>query len=135
MQVFISNQVCKFYMTSSYIYFILKEKSYIIQFISKLNQFESLNMSMLPQIENSTHKLYVGNSKKEINFHNVFSWNTIKCDLCEHTASKSTVLKRLLTIRHKNKCGLKKKKIHFEFMLNMWYNYHFQNCTKNKVKL
>ena len=54
-------------------FFILKEKSYIIQFISKLNQFESLNMSMVPQIENITHKLYVGNSKKEINLHNIFS--------------------------------------------------------------
>ena len=129
MQVFISNQVCKFYMTSSYIYFIFKEKSYIIQFISKLNQFESLNMSMVPQIENITHKLYVGNSKKEINFHNIFSWNTIKCDLCEHTASKSTVLKRLVTIKHKNKCAFLIKSL-LNFMVNMWYNYHIQNCTK-----
>ena len=75
-------------MTCSYIYFILKEKSYIIQFISKLNKFESLNMSMVPQIENLTHKLDIGNSKKEINIHDIFSGNTIKCDLCEYTASK-----------------------------------------------
>ena len=105
MQVFNSNQVCKFYMTSSYIYFILKEKRFIIQFVSKLNQFKSLNISMLPQIENITHKLYVGSSQKEINLHDIFSWNTIKCDLCEHTASKSTVLNCLVTIKHKNKCA------------------------------
>ena len=123
MQVFISNQVCKFYMTSSYIYFIFKEKSYIIQFISKLNQFESLNMSMVPQIENITHKLYVGNSKKEINFHNIFSWNTIKCDLCEHTASKSTVLKRLVTIKHKNKCAffLNPFRIYVKYVIQLSY--------------
>ena len=48
MQVFKNNQVSKIDMTCFYIYFILKGNSYIIQFISKLNQFESLNMSMLP---------------------------------------------------------------------------------------
>ena len=100
MQVFNNNQVCRFYMTCSYIYFILKENSYIIQFISKLNQFESLNMSMVPQIENPTHKLDIGNSKKEINIHDIFIGNKIKCDLCEYTASKSTVLKHLVNIKH-----------------------------------
>ena len=59
---------------------------------------------MVPQIENPTHKLDIGNSKKEINIHDIFSENKIKCDLCEHTVSKITVLKRLVTIKHKNKC-------------------------------
>ena len=54
----------------------------IIQFISKLNHFESLNMSMVPQIENPTNKLDIGNSKKEIHIHNIFIENKIKCDLC-----------------------------------------------------
>ena len=64
MQVFKNNQVCKIDITCFYIYFILKENSYIIQFISKHNQFESLNMSMVPQIENPTHKLDISTSKK-----------------------------------------------------------------------
>ena len=51
MQVFNNNQACRFYMTCSYIYFISKENSYIIKSTSKLNQFESLNMSMVPKIE------------------------------------------------------------------------------------
>ena len=69
-------------MTFSYIYILLKEKSYIIQFVSKLIQFESLNMSMVPQIRNLTHKLDIGNSKKEIKIHDIFSGNKIKCELC-----------------------------------------------------
>ena len=73
MQVFNNNQDCKFDMTRSYIYCILKENSYIIQFISKLNQFELQNMSMLPPIENLTHKLDIGNSKKKINIQDIFS--------------------------------------------------------------
>ena len=64
MQVFNNKPVCKFDMTCSYIYFISKEMSYIIQFISKPNQFESLNMSLVPEIENRKHKLDIGNSKK-----------------------------------------------------------------------
>ena len=72
MQVFRNNQVCKIDMTCVY---ILKENSYMIQFISKLNQFESLNMSIVPQIENPTHKLDIGNSKKDLNIHNIFSAN------------------------------------------------------------
>ena len=52
-------------MTCSYIYFILEENSYKIQIISKFNQFESLNMSMVPQIEDPTHKLDSVNSKKK----------------------------------------------------------------------
>ena len=100
MQVFKNDQVCKIDKTCFNIYFILKENSYIIHFISKLYQFESLNMSVVPQIENPTHKLDVGNSKKEINIHNIFSMNKIKCDLCKYTANKSTVLKHLVIIRH-----------------------------------
>ena len=61
---------------------------------------------MVPQIENLTHKLDIGNSKKEINILDIFSGNQIKCDLCEYTASKITVLKSLLTIKHKNKCAV-----------------------------
>ena len=61
-------------------------------------------MSMVPQIDDLTHKLDIGNCKKEINIHDSFSWNKIKCDLCEYTASKSTVLKRFVTINHSNKC-------------------------------
>ena len=100
MQVFNNNQVCRSYVTCSYINFILKENSYIIQFLSKLNQFESLNMSIVPQIENPTHQLYIGNSKKEININDIFIKDKIKCDLCEYTASKSTFLKHLVTIKH-----------------------------------
>ena len=55
---------------------------------------------MVPQIENPTHKLDIGNSKKEINIHDIFSANKIKCDLCEYTANKSTVQKRLVIIKH-----------------------------------
>ena len=47
---------------------------------------------MLPNIENLTNKFDIGNSKNKINIHDIFSGNKIKCDLCEHTASKSTVL-------------------------------------------
>ena len=100
MQVFKNNKVCKTDMTCFYIYFILKENSYIIQFIRKLNQFESLNMSMVPQIDNPSHKLDIGNSKKEINIHDIFSANKTKCNLCEYTANKSPVLKRLVIIKH-----------------------------------
>ena len=57
-------------------------------------------MSMVPKIENPTHKLDIGNSKKEINKHNIFIGNKIKWDLCEYTASKRTVLKHLVTINH-----------------------------------
>ena len=64
MQIFKNNQVFKIDMTCFYMYFIVKENSYIIQFISKLNQFESLNMSMVPHTENPTHKLDIGKSKK-----------------------------------------------------------------------
>ena len=62
--------------------------------------------SELIQIDNLTHKFEIGNCKKEINIHDIFSGNKIKCDLCEYTASKSTVLKRLVTIKHKNKCAV-----------------------------
>ena len=55
---------------------------------------------MVPQIENPTHKLDIVNSKKEINIHDIFMGNKIKCDLCEYTASKSNVLKNLVTIEH-----------------------------------
>ena len=55
---------------------------------------------MVPQIENPTHKLDNVNSKKEINIHDIFMGNKIKCDLCEYTASESTVLKNLVTIKH-----------------------------------
>ena len=48
-----------------------------------------------------THKLDIGNSKKEINGHDIFSENKIKCDLCEYTASTSTVLKHHVTINLK----------------------------------
>ena len=85
MLVFNDNQIRKFYKTCSYIYFIFKEKTYIIYFISIFNQFESLNMSMVPQIDDLAHKL---------------------CDLCEYTVSKSTVLKRFVTIKHSNKCAV-----------------------------
>ena len=44
-------------------------------------------MSMVPQIENPTHKLDIGNSKKYINKHDIFNAN--KCDLCEYTAKKA----------------------------------------------
>ena len=108
MQVFNNNQECKFDMTRSYIYFILKENSYIIQFISKLNQFELQNMSMLPPIENLTHKLDIGNSKKKNNIQDIFSGNKIKWDPCEYTASKSSVLKSIVTIKHKKVCSLLK---------------------------
>ena len=66
MQVFNNKQVCKFDMNCSYVYFILKERSYIIQFTRKLNQIESLNMSMVPQIRNLTHnyKILVTARKK-----------------------------------------------------------------------
>ena len=100
MQVFKNNQVCKIDMTCFYINFILKENSYVIQFVSKPNQFESLNMSMVPQIENLTQKLDIGNSKKKNNIHYIFSANKIKCDLWEYTANKSTILKRLAIIKH-----------------------------------
>ena len=62
MQVFKNNHVCKIDLTCFYIYFILKENSYMIQFVSKPNQFISLNMNMVPQIENPTHKLHIGKS-------------------------------------------------------------------------
>ena len=55
MQVFNNKQVCKFDINCSYVYFILKEKSHLIHFICKLNQIESLNMRMVPQIRNPTH--------------------------------------------------------------------------------
>ena len=53
-----------------------------------------------------THKLDIGNSKKEINGHDIFSENKIKCDLSEHTVSKGTFLKRLVTNRHTNICAI-----------------------------
>ena len=34
------------------------------------------------------------------NIHDIFSGNKIKCDLCKYTANKSTVLKRLVIIKH-----------------------------------
>ena len=93
MQLSNSNQVCKIDMTWSFIYFIFKEKSYIIQFISTPNQFDSLNMSMVPDIDILTDKLDIGNSKKkQINIHDIFSGNKIKCDLCEPSASKRNVV-------------------------------------------
>ena len=95
-----NNKVCNLYITCSQIYFIFKEKSYIIHFISQFNQFESLNTSMVPKINNLTQKLDIGNCKKKINIHDIFSGNKVKCDLCEYTASKSTVLKRLVIIKH-----------------------------------
>jgi hypothetical protein len=55
---------------------------------------------MVPQIENPTHKLDIGNSKKEINIHDICSADEIKSDLCEYTANKSTLLKRLVIIKH-----------------------------------
>ena len=106
MQIFNSSQIRKFGITCYYIYFILNEKGYIIQFISKLNKFESLTKSMVPQIENLTHILDIGNTKREINIWDNFSENKIKYDLFEHTASKSTVLRRLVIIKHEILCSL-----------------------------
>ena len=128
MHVFNNSQVCEFNMTCFYIYFILKEKSYIIQFISKLNKFESLSISMVPQIENLTHKLDIGSSKKKINIQDIFSGNKIKWDLCEYTASKSSVLKSIVTIKHKKVCSLLKSL--WNFMQTIWYNVHIPNSTK-----
>ena len=73
---------------------------------------------MVPSIHNLTHKLDIGNCKKEINIHDIFSGNKIKCDLFEYTASKSTVLKRLVTIMYSNKCVQS-----FEIPMTFYENY------------
>ena len=51
-------------------------------------------------MENPTHKLDINNIKKEIIIHNIFIGDKITCDLFKYTASKSTVLKHLVTIKH-----------------------------------
>ena len=55
--------------------FISSLKKRVTSFNSSINQIESINMSMVPQIRNLTHKLDIGNSKKEINRHDIFSGN------------------------------------------------------------
>ena len=73
---------------------------------------------MVPSIHNLTHKLVIGNCKKENNIHDIFSGKKIKCDLFEYTASKSTVLKRLVTVVHSNKCVQT-----FEIPMKFYENY------------
>ena len=55
---------------------------------------------MSQQIEDLTLELEVVKSKKEINSNDISS-EKIMCDLCEYTASSSTVLKRHVTMKHK----------------------------------
>ena len=93
---FTSNQVCKFDITYSYLYVTLKERGDIFQLNNKTNQLESLAKSMSQKIE-----LDVVKTKKEINTNDLSSEKEIKCDLCEYTASSSTVLKRHVTMKHK----------------------------------
>ena len=55
---------------------------------------------MSQQIDSLTIELEVVKSKKEINSNDI-STEQNKCDLCEYTASSSTVLKRHVTMKHK----------------------------------
>ena len=55
---------------------------------------------MSQQLEHITIELEVVKSKKEINSKDSSS-EKIKFDLCEYTASSSTVLKRHVTMKHK----------------------------------
>ena len=98
---FNSNQACKFGITCSYLHVTLKEKGDIFQLTSKVNQLESLIKSMSQKIDKLTIELEVVKSNKEINTNDISSEKEIKCDLCEYTASTSTVLKRHVTMKHK----------------------------------
>ena len=83
---------------------------------------------MVPQIDNLTHKLDIGNCKNEINMHDILSGNKIKCDLCEYTASKSTVLKRLVTIKHNNEIPMK---FYVNYVIQFVYpELHLKNTAK-----
>ena len=55
---------------------------------------------MSQQINSLTIELEVVKSEKEINSNDI-STEKNKCDLCEYTASSSTVLKRHVTMKHK----------------------------------
>ena len=103
---FKTNQVCKFGMSCSYLHVTLKEGGEIFQLTSKVNDLESLINSMSQKIDNLTKELEVVKTKKETNANEMSSEQTIKCDLCEYTASTSTVLKRHVTINHKKNAQL-----------------------------
>ena len=97
---FNSNEACKFGATCSYLHVINKEKGDICQLTSKVHELESMIKSMSQQIEDLTIELEVVKTKKEINSNDI-STEQKRCDLCEYTASSSTVLKRHVTMKHK----------------------------------
>jgi hypothetical protein len=93
------NEACKFSATCSYLHVINKEKGDICQLTSIVHELKSMIKIMSQQIEHLTFELEVVKSKKEINSNNISS-EKVKCDLCEYTASSSTVLKRQVTMKH-----------------------------------
>ena len=68
----------------------------------KVYQLESLIKTMSQQIENLTFEVKVIKTDKEINTNDIVSQIKVKCNLCEYTASTNTVLKRHVTMKHKN---------------------------------
>ena len=86
-------------MSYSYLHITSNENDAIFQLTSKVTHLESLIHSMSQQIDCLTTELEVVKSKKEINSIDISS-EKIKCDLCEHNASSSSVLKRHVTMKH-----------------------------------
>jgi hypothetical protein len=87
-------------MSCSYLHVTSNENDTISQLTSKVSHLESLIKSMSEQIDSLTIELGVVKSKKEINSKDI-STEQNKCDLCEYTASSSTVLKCHVTMKHK----------------------------------
>ena len=87
-------------MSCSYLHVTSNENDAIFQLTSNVTHLESLINSMSQQINSLTIELEVVKSEKEINSNDI-STEKNKCDLCEYTASSSTVLKRHVTMKHK----------------------------------
>ena len=86
----------------------MKEKGDIFQLNNKVNQLESLVKSMSQKIDQLTIVSEVVKTKKERNTNDLSSEKEIKCDLCEYTASLSTVLKCHVTMKHKKMSSMRK---------------------------
>ena len=99
---FLVQKSCKFGEHCSYKHVDNNNQNDLSELTRKVNQLESLIKTMSQQIEKLTFELEVVQTDKEINTNDIVGQNKVKCDMCEYTASTSTVLKRHVTMKHKN---------------------------------
>ena len=97
------NQFCKFGKDCSYLHIISKEKSDITDLNHKVNELQTMILNMTHQIDFLKSELEAVKQEKETSSTALTSEKIFKCEICEYSASTNTVLKRHMTMKHKNK--------------------------------